>query len=107
MRLLNHDPLTGVSEFYSEDDEGRSVISYEQDVSKVLKQNKEFQKDEDYSKNGKKEEMWHVASIPAIVQLKWKMEEGIDIYNRDHWPAVRRKLMDSENRHLRTSLGAI
>ena len=45
----------------------------------------------------------HVASIPAILQVKWLQEEGLDIYNHDHAERLKRKLNSSEYRHLRTS----
>ena len=47
-------------------------------------------------------EMHHVARIPPSVIVKW-MEEGINIYNKDHGPAVMRKLDDPEYRHLRVN----
>jgi hypothetical protein len=47
-------------------------------------------------------DMWHVASIPASLCLKWLVEEGIDVYSAD--PDMRRRvlkrLMDSDYRHL-------
>ena len=48
-----------------------------------------------------------VAEIPMVVALKWKEERGIDVFNRDHWPAVKKLLRDPEWRHLRTSPGRI
>ncbi|MXO72873.1 hypothetical protein [Alteraurantiacibacter buctensis] len=48
----------------------------------------------------KRSEMWHVGSIPASVGLKWLVEEGIDMWNPHHMDAVKRKLMDSDYRHL-------
>jgi hypothetical protein len=45
-------------------------------------------------------EMWHVGHIPASVGLKWLVEEGIDMWNPHHMDALKRKLMDSDYRHL-------
>lgn len=45
-------------------------------------------------------DVWHVGSIPASVGMKWLVEEGIDLWNPEHQPAVLRKLMDSDYRHL-------
>ena len=42
-----------------------------------------------------------------VVALKWKEERGIDVFNRDHWPAVKKLLRDPEWRYLRTSPGRI
>ena len=35
--------------------------------------------------------------------LKWLTEDGIDIYNRDHWKAVKKKLNSNEYRYLKTA----
>ena len=52
------------------------------------------------------------ASVPAAeakfarvwVHQAWQLEQdGIDVYNPDHWPAVQRKLNDPEWRYLKTS----
>jgi len=45
----------------------------------------------------------HVASIPAILQVKWLQEEGLNIYNPDHAERLKRKLNSNEYRYLRTS----
>jgi hypothetical protein len=39
--------------------------------------------------------------------MKWLTEEGLDIHNKNHWEAIRRKLNSSEYLYLRTSGGAI
>ena len=44
-----------------------------------------------------------VASIPASLIVKWKWEEGLDVYNPDHSKRLAAKLNSSEFRHLRTS----
>lgn len=45
----------------------------------------------------------HVASIPAVLQVKWLQEEGLNIYNPDHAERLKRKLNSNEYRYLRTS----
>ena len=47
-------------------------------------------------------DLWHVGHIPASVCLKWRVEEGIDVYSSDPdmKKRVMRKLMDSDYRHL-------
>lgn len=48
----------------------------------------------------KRSDMWHVGHIPASLGLKWLVEEGVDMWNPHHMDAVKRKLMDSDYRHL-------
>jgi hypothetical protein len=55
----------------------------------------------------RKKTMWQAASIPTIIIEKWKKEEGIDIFNDDHWPRVQAKLNSSEYQFLRTSPGKV
>lgn len=52
-------------------------------------------------------ELWHVGHIPASVGLKWLVEEGIDMWNPHHMDALKRKLMDSDYRHLVPGMGRI
>jgi hypothetical protein len=77
------------------DDHGSVEVKYE-DVSggSIVEQNKRA----DTHKLDK--EMWHVGHIPASVGLKWLTEEGIDMWNPHHQDALRKKLMDSDYRHL-------
>ena len=104
-RLLDYDPLSGIQTWHAYDDATDTTYIEElQDVEPFLEANKKLQNETEYSAEGKRREWWHVASIPAGVQLKW-LKEGINIHNKNHWPAVRRKLMDPEFRYLRTALG--
>lgn len=107
MLKLDYDATTGLAQeieySYAED---KTAVRTTQDVSSILERNKKLQNAEAYKKAGIDANMQHVASIPLVVVHEW-MKEGIDIFNRDHWPMVRKKLMESENRHLRTTLGNI
>jgi hypothetical protein len=80
----------------------RTTIGYSQDVEPVLDVNKdEYNNYDKHLDRGN--EMRHVARIPASVQLKWLLEDGIDIHNKDHMGAVLRKLNDPDWRYLRTN----
>jgi hypothetical protein len=48
-----------------------------------------------------------VASIPNAVAMIWLTRYGVDVFKKDHEPAVRRLLNDPEWRHLRTAPGRI
>jgi hypothetical protein len=41
------------------------------------------------------------ASIPSSVMLKWLIEYGVDVMNKDHMPAVKRLLNSSDWMHLK------
>jgi hypothetical protein len=51
--------------------------------------------------------MRRAASIPNSIVEKWRTELGVDIYNPDHFPAVRRLLNSSEYLYLRTAPGRL
>lgn len=85
-----------------DDDEGTVEIKYE-DVhgEQILEDNKQA------APLNKRSEFWHVGHIPASLGMKWLVEEGIDMWNPNHADAVKRKLMDSDYRHLVPGLNRI
>jgi hypothetical protein len=97
-RLLDYDPFTGLMTFHDYDEtEDKTFISYEQDVEPILERNKRAQNEA----TGRMGDMVHVASIPSSIQLKWLIEHGVDITNKDHMPRVARLLNSSEYRYLK------
>lgn len=83
-------------------EDGKTVIEDVQDVEPILEANKRAVANEsDYSRFGKSE-FRRVASIPMVIVHKW-LKEGIDVFNKDHWPKVRAKLLDPDNLYLRTT----
>jgi hypothetical protein len=54
-----------------------------------------------------KAKFWRAASIPNIIIEKWKKEEGLDIFNDEHWERIKVKLNSEEFKFLRTSPGKI
>ena len=103
-RLLSNE--MGVKTWHSfNEDTNETTLRYSQDINSILEKNKSFQCDHDgYSPS---RELQFVASIPLVVVMKWLAEDGIDVWNKNHWPAVKRKLNDPEYRYLRTGLGRI
>ena len=86
--------------------EDRVIIKSEQDVDPILAMNKELQKDKSLTRS-KSGELRYVAQIPNIVIEKWLKEEGLNIFNKDHWEKIKLKLNDSEYQYLRTDLSNI
>lgn len=81
-RLLDHDPVTGVTEWTHYDHmTGDIHVETVQDVEPVLDANKGFQNNDEYTAKGIKGEMWHYASIPIVVQMRWLTE-----YGSKDWP---------------------
>lgn len=106
-RLLEADPLTGVREYHRYDAAtDRTIIETVQDVAPILDRNRALQNEDDRGWSASRE-LRRAASIPDIIVLKWRNEYGIDVFNRDHWPAVKRLLNDPEWRYLRTAPGRL
>lgn len=100
-RIFDYEPDTGITTWY-EDTEDGFALRYEQDAEPIIELNKTKQSmgREYYARDN---EMWRVASIPSVIQMKWMIEKGVDVYNPDHWPAVQRLLNDPEWRYLKTA----
>lgn len=97
-RLLDFDPVTGLLTYHNYDAQtDTTTISYEQDAEPILDRNKAAQNEA----SGPMGDFVHAASIPASIVLKWRIEKGVDIYNKDHLPAVKRLLNDPEWRYLK------
>lgn len=105
-RILDYDPVTRTTTWHDYDPLTKvTTISKSQDVSHILERNKTLHRDDQYKRDGIKKEMWHVATIPLGIIEKWLREDGIDVFNKNHREAVKRKLMDRDNQYLRTSPG--
>jgi hypothetical protein len=106
-RLLDIEPLTGIQTFHEYDHQtGITTIERVQDVKPILDRNKRLANEDDYKKSGIKSSWMHGATIPNVIIEKW-LKEGIDVFNKDHWPRVRSKLNSSEYRYLKTLNGTI
>lgn len=103
-RLLDFDKFTGMQTFHEYDSsEDRTIITRTSDVEPLLKQNTEQFNDIAAMEKGFKAGWVKVGSIDAATQVKLKQELGIDIYNKDHLPAVLKVLHDRDWRKLKTA----
>jgi hypothetical protein len=106
-RLLEFDAQTGIAEYHHYDSlADRTVIETVQDVAPILERNKALQRADDRGWSASRD-LRRAATIPDIIVLKWRNDHGIDVFNRDHWPAVKRLLNDPEWRYLRTAPGRL
>ncbi len=90
--------------------EGDVIVRNTQDVEPILEHNKRLKRDAEEGNGGytPSRDMRRVASIPNVVILKWFCEEGINVFNDEHWPWVAsRKLDDPEYEYLRTAPGRV
>ena len=107
-RIIDYDPYTGVTTTFDYDHSNDiTIIGREQDIQPALERNKALQLDEQYSKDGIKASWWHEAFIPNIVIEKFKNEFGLDIFNKNHIGAIKKKLNDPEYLYLRTTASKI
>jgi hypothetical protein len=106
-RLLDFDARTGIAEYHIYDSlPDRTIIETVQDVAPILERNRALQNADDRGWTPSRD-LRRAATIPDIVVLKWRKDYGIDVFNRDHWPAVKRLLNDPEWRYLRTAPGRL
>lgn len=107
VEMVDRCPVTGLETWIEADEAGKKFhIHHRQEVGDILEKNKQLQTIDEYKRQGIKNSWMHYAHIPDVVVIQW-MKEGIDVFNPDHLPAVKRKLRDPDYRHLRTTLGAI
>jgi hypothetical protein len=88
-----------------EDTDGSLIVHRLADVEANLEANKAlYTLNDGYTPS---REMRRAASIPMAVVEKWRNELGVDIFNPDHLPAVRRLLNSSQHLYLRTAPGRL
>jgi hypothetical protein len=103
-QLIDDGSFNGVRKWIRafDEDEGTVQVRYEgMDHEQIIEENKRAEAPD------KRSDLWHVGHIPASVGLKWLVEEGIDLWNPHHADAVKKKLMDSDYRHLVPGLARI
>jgi hypothetical protein len=88
-RLLDYDPINGVSCWFEYNDfDKRVTLTHEQDVSAILDRNKAMANDDDKSKRG---------------IIEWMNKFGVDLNNPDHKQKVFELLNHPDYRYLKTT----
>lgn len=98
-RVLSRNQRTGAVDVAHISDMGEVTVETAQNVEPVLSRNRQDQASPDTQKG---RDMWRVASIPAVVVVKWLNDYGINLYNDDHLPEVMKLLNKPEWKYLRT-----
>jgi hypothetical protein len=105
-RLFDYDAFTGVTEIFHYDElTGDAHIETRQDVGPALDQNRALANDSEYTNAGIKNEMWHYAFIPIVVQLQWLKKYGPenDPMRKGNEKLLFSLLNDREWRYLKTT----
>jgi hypothetical protein len=105
-KVLDHDPHTGVTEIFHYDELTKQVhIETQQDVSVSLDVTNILRNDDEYSKEGMKNDMLHFAHIPILVQQKWLNEYGPenDPMRKGNEKLLFRLLNSPDYRYLKTT----
>lgn len=103
-RVLSHDPLTGVTEYFEATPEGFNIHTV-QDVDPIIEMNKAKQR-EGRGYYAKDKDMWRVASIPNTVLLDWAVKDGVPpgmVFSAEYADRIARRLNSSEFRDLKTA----
>lgn len=103
--LFSYDSTTGMTVWFDYNDLTDEVtLEYEQDVEPLLDANKRQANDASFTKDGIKQEFWKYGSIPVGLQMKWLVEEGLDIYDANAWPQIFKKLNHPDYAYLKTTM---
>ena len=76
-----------------------------QDCTDILQETKRL-RDEVGDGYTPSRDLRRVAHIPDILIVRW-LQEGINVYQAEHWPKVAARLDDPDYAYLRTSYGKV
>ncbi len=101
-QLLDYDPINGVSCYFNAEGE-KFFFTHEQDTRLILDGNVGLQNNDSYTKKGIKEDFWHYATIPTVVEMEWLNKYGVSLDNPDHKKKVFELLNHPDYRNLKTT----
>jgi hypothetical protein len=77
-RVLDYDPLTGVTTYFEYDAlTDRMLLTDVQDVNPILDEVTSLRNNDEYSKRGIKDDMWHYARLPMTVLMEIESKHGV------------------------------
>lgn len=77
-RILDFDPLTGITTYFDYDHVDEKMhITEVQDVNAVLDSVTSLRNNDDYSKQGIKDDMWHYARLPLTILMEIETKHGV------------------------------
>ena len=90
--LFDHNAETGLTEWFDYDPINDQVrITASQDVTAFLDHMQAVRNDPSISENGMKEEWWHYASIPEVVEIALR-NKGLKLEDKNHTKAILREI---------------
>lgn len=90
--LFDYDAETGIKTTFDYDPINDQVfLTYEQDVTHFLDRMKAIRDNPEISAKGIKEEWWHYASIPPVVEMELR-KKGLHLENPDHMKAILKEI---------------
>lgn len=101
-RVLDYDPITGVTTYFDYTSDDKMVLTYSQDVAPAVEYAKTRANDADYTKKGIKNDMWHYARVSVVDQYRMLYEDGVKFWD----PNDRKKvfqLLNTKYRHCKTT----
>ena len=90
--LFDIDAESGVKTLFDYDPIRDQVfLTYEQDVTGFLDRMQAVRNNPELSDKGIKEDWWHYASIPEVVEIEL-MKKGLYLHNKDHMKAILKEI---------------
>lgn len=78
-RILDHDPLTGVTTYFDYGSDDVAHVTYVQDPTSVLDTAHEMRTVAEYTRHGIKNDLWHYARIPDVVAMEMWTKHGVNM----------------------------
>lgn len=102
-RVLDFNPLTGERVLFDYDaHEDRMVLTHQQDVRRELAFSHAKSVDDNATKRGIKNDLWHYARVPNIVIMEMKNKHGVDFFDKNHKKRVF-ELLNTEYAYCKTT----
>lgn len=90
--LFESDPDSGMNTYWDYDPiRDQTFLTYEQDVTGFIDRMKALRDNPELSAKGIKENWWHYASIPPVVEMELR-KKGLHLENKDHMKAILREI---------------
>lgn len=82
--LIDFDPLTNTKTYHDYDEEtDTTTIIDVQDIQPYMEVAHELRNDDQYTRDGIKNDMWHYANIPNSIIDRMSREDGVNVFNKD------------------------
>jgi len=101
-QLLDYDPTTGVSCYFDWDAQEQARVIHTQDTAAAIDRAKERANKTAITDDGIKNDMWHYAHVPVLIQMEMLSKHGVD-FNDPNQRAAVFHLINTEYPHCKTT----